>query len=559
MTIGAKYLILLAISIFLESVVIAQWHESAWNFTSSTAHQRTYLTTNLYAAKQTFVLHNVIPTMTNGVFSNVVSTQEFLCAIGPETNDIDTNNPPVFKWELQRVDGTGSNLETYGYNATGTCARTTNTMILDSAAVRDLDVYFAIDERVERPPPWFVNNFPARFYRSHYQNVVYAKSAILNLLGFYLDTSLATNGTLGDIGASMTNATWETNFPCYQWSGTNNLLTTIIGAPSNYWMLTYDRSIDMTNGAGMGPVVTGRWWFALANGVTNTLTLHGPWGDSCNATVIGTTNTVTNSIVHLDPTNPPTVTLWVTNGQAVTFVSSNNPYTYGGLMDTNLTNCTTGSYGQWALRAALTNMAATQHGVYFTNEITGAGGNGSNWASAVADAASNYNGGAVVTNFGWISGGDQATYSVGAHPTQSTFTGVSYWNHASKPTFHPGQEWTWMYWYDSGLKLSSNLTFTGQVYFRVYRPWYYTETNFVFDNNGHFAATSPSIILIEAYTVTGCSNNVYDTTNWFGGSATNLTSDLPVLVDEPPVDNNSYTRGYYFGGIGVAWWDFKYK
>jgi len=108
--------------------------------------------------------------------------------------------------------------------------------------------------------------------------------------------------------------------------------------------------------------------------------------------------------------------------------------------------------------------------------------------------------------------------------------------------------------------LSSNLTFTAQVYFRVYRPPDSWETNFVFDNNGHFAATNSSIILLEDYTVAGCSNNVYDTTNWFGGSATNLTGDLPVMIDEiPPADGQSYDRGYDFSGIGVAWWDFKYR
>lgn len=318
-----------ALCFSLSLTAFAQWHEDVWDWSETgKAHARYVCTSNVFAAAQSFTLTNaVFARMTNVIsggvtnsvpwFTNSVSVQEFLIDISTATNTV--GDVYTFSWPLNYATNqltVDAALVAYTYSVTGLTARTEHALALDAAGVRDLDCYAALAERAAASSS--VAN-PARFYRSHLANVVMFKNMMLDLIPRYLDTRIATGGTFNAYFSIQTN---ETAFPA--WTNAEHLAT-VVSAPSNYFAKTWWRSVDATQG--LARVVSCTNWISAA--VTNSAQI------------------VTNSTTA---TWGEPWALIGTNGQRFVRASTNEDIQAGA---------TTGAYGQWRLRAAITNLQAT--------------------------------------------------------------------------------------------------------------------------------------------------------------------------------------------------------
>lgn len=529
-----------AICFSLSLAALAQWHESAWTVTGNQlARARYALQTNVWCAAQSFPLTNAVfacmtnivtGTATNSIpyYTNTVSTQQFLCAIGPDTNNIDTNFPPVFSWPLAYATNqltTNVALVPFDYIATGTCARVSSNLWLDAAGVRDLDVYFALRERYDAAG--FEDPDPPRFYRSHYDNVVAAKAQLAAIVPSFLDTSNAPSGSFNDYFTAVnTNGDFWTNgivreFP--QYHGATNLAV-FMHAPTNYFDLTMVRSVDMEGGTRLYYLVTS----------TNYITLTGT-----NAAQILTQNVF--------KTWGEPWQMIGTNGQRFTDTSTNHD------MERLFT---TADYGQWRLRVAITNLQATQSGDYDGIDTTYArysqsidqapffGVTPTNWTQAKSVAEAEY-----ATNDIWLSFG--------------TNTGAGIVVNSWGQRFDDGGT-TWANGLLNATRLllavtnqCTNLTFRADWY--IWPMGFMRDmadtTNFTYDANGLISGQVPQIL--TAQTATG-SNGYAEAAAWFGFDDP-LSETLPAWCDEPPPDMTIYERGFYGVFRAALWWDFKYR
>ena len=524
----------LACCFFLSLCAFAQWHEDAWTITgNSLARTRYALQTNLWCAPQSFVLTNAVYAyntnivsggMTNSIpyYTNTVSTQSFLVAIGPDTNSIDTNTPPLFSWPLNYATNqltTNVALVPFTFVATGKCDRVSSNLWLDAAGVRDLDVYFALQERHDAAG--FEDPDPPRFYRSHYDNVTAAKSALAGLVPYYLDNFLASNGAYNVYFAnSNTNGDFWTNgvqreFPQYH-DATN--LAMYIRAPTNYFEVTLVRSVD-TVGLGLYYIVNSTNYITLTG--TNaaqilTQDVFKTWGEPWR--MIGT------------------------NGQRFTSTSTNHD------MERLFS---TGDYGSWHLRKAITNLQATQAGYqpddttyaryYQQNEGYAYLPQSTNWATAKAFAEDYFT---SAVDFG----------------TSTNIDGVAMYMNTLGQGLEGGSADASMY--SSRLLLAVTNSNTN-ISFRT--DWYIwpscfmhdmdETTNFFYDANGILTGDKVPQLL-TAQTAQG-SNGYAEASAWFGPA--DVTTTLPTWCDEPPHDGTIYERGFYATFRAVLWWDFKYR
>ena len=530
----------LACCFFLSLCAFAQWHEDAWTITgNSLARTRYALQTNLWCAPQSFVLTNAVYAyntnivsggMTNSIpyYTNTVSTQSFLVAIGPDTNSIDTNTPPLFSWPLNYATNqltTNVALVPFTFVATGKCDRVSSNLWLDAAGVRDLDVYFALQERHDAAG--FEDPDPPRFYRSHYDNVTAAKSALAGLVPYYLDNFLASNGAYNVYFAnSNTNGDFWTNgvareFPQYH-DATN--LAMYIRAPTNYFELTLVRSVDSTRGYS----VSMYYLLVCTNSITSTGTnaaqiltqdVFKTWGEPWR--MIGT------------------------NGQRFTSTSTNHE------MERLFESA---DYGQWRLRAAITNLQATQSGFDATGDYRDdvyarfyqyndgyATGFSTNWAAAKSSAElyftsgaygpyfdTNSSAGIIVNSFGQGLAGEGADASLASSRLLLAVTNSN-----------------------------TNISFRADWYIwpSLYMLDLAKTTNFVYDANGTLTGDKVPQLL-TAQTAQG-SNGYAEASAWFGPA--DVTTTLPTWCDEPPHDGTIYERGFYATFRAVLWWDFKYR